>query len=150
MSLTQVIEGAPVAPNFGEMLISVDNRFVKTENNETLVCVNSSHGAARLLLHFQRGLDGGLCVDEMMRVVRCGGGIEKEEDFENNLFAAGDCCCLERNEDHWFQIRLWRQARDMGLYAAKCITGSVDELSYGSLFELFVHATRFFGFKVRG
>ncbi|CBJ28169.1 conserved unknown protein [Ectocarpus siliculosus] len=97
---------------------------------------------------FKRGPDGGLCVDEMMRVVRCGGGIEKEGDVENNIFAAGDCCCLERNEDHWFQIRLWRQARDMGLYAAKCITGSLDELSRGGVFELFVHATRFFGFKV--
>ncbi|CAN0548238.1 unnamed protein product, partial [Ectocarpus sp. 12 AP-2014] len=96
--------------------------------------------------NFKASPDGGLCVDEMMRVVRW--GIEKEGDVENNIFAAGDCCCLERNEDHWFQIRLWRQARDMGLYAAKCITGSVDELSRGGVFELFVHATRFFGFKV--
>lgn len=84
-----------------------------------------------------------------MRVVLCEGGIEKEGGFQNNIFAAGDCCCLERNEDHWFQIRLWRQAKDMGSYAAKCITGSVDELTCGGVFELFVHATRFFGLKVR-
>lgn len=70
----------------------------------------------------------------------------------NNIFAAGDCCCLEwpkRESDHWFQVRLWRQARAMGSYAAKCMTDSVDELGSGGAFDLFVHATQFFGLKVR-
>lgn len=36
----------------------------------------------------------------------------------------------------------------MGLYTAKCMTDSVDELGSGGAFELFVHATQFFGYKV--
>lgn len=36
----------------------------------------------------------------------------------------------------------------MALYAAKCMTDSVDELGAAGAFDLFVHATRFFGYKV--
>lgn len=107
---------------------------------------------ARLILtgSKQRGHDGGLCVDGTMRVVRSatGGGRRAE----SNIFAAGDCCCLEwpkRESDHWFQLRLWRQARAAGLYAAQCMADSVDELGPGGAFDLFVHATQFFGFQVR-
>lgn len=39
--------------------------------------------------------------------------------------------------------------REMGLYAAKCITNSVDELGSGGAFDLFVHSTRFFGHQVK-
>lgn len=80
------------------------------------------------------------------------GGMVEKASGENNVFAAGDCCCLEwpkRENDHWFQVRLWRQARAMGSYAAKCMTDSVDELGSGGAFDLFVHATQFFGYKVR-
>lgn len=38
--------------------------------------------------------------------------------------------------------------REMGLFTAKCMADFVDELSAGA-FDLFVHATRFFGHKVR-
>lgn len=120
--------------------------------------------------HFQKGHDGGLCVDELMRVIRSVDSTTTENERaddqygtlrravengggENNLFAAGDCCCLtwpKRESDHWFQVRLWRQARAMGSYAAKCMTNSVDELGSGGAFDLFVHATQFFGRKVRG
>lgn len=33
---------------------------------------------------------------------------------QESIFAAGDCCCLEwpeRESAHWFQMRLWSQAR---------------------------------------
>ena len=33
---------------------------------------------------------------------------------QQSIFAAGDCCCLgwpERESAHWFQMRLWSQAR---------------------------------------
>lgn len=40
------------------------------------------------------------------------------------------------------------ERRAMGLYAAKCMTDSVDELGSGGAFDLFVHATQFFGHKV--
>ena len=38
--------------------------------------------------------------------------------------------------------------REMGLFTAKCMADFVDELSAGA-FDLFVHATRFFGHKAR-
>eukprot|EP00903_Cladosiphon_okamuranus_P013090 g12210.t1 len=95
---------------------------------------------------FERGHDGGLCVDERMRVLRS----RSTRVGENNLFAAGDCCCMEwpqRESDHWFQLRIWRQARASGLYAGQCMADSVDEFARGA-FDLFVHATQFFGHQV--
>lgn len=80
----------------------------------------------------QRGHDGGLMVDEMMRVRRRFDMSKTQElrDSDNcnavndqpravdvpnhTLFAAGDCCCIEwpkRESAHWFQMRLWSQAR---------------------------------------
>lgn len=74
-----------------------------------------------------------------------------------SVFAAGDCCSYQNNKTntpindtitYWFQMRLWTQARAMGIYAAHCMSGVQD--NYGSDFflELFAHVTRFFGFKV--
>ncbi|CAM9410309.1 unnamed protein product, partial [Laminaria digitata] len=100
---------------------------------------------------FERGHDGGFVVDERMRVVHsCGRADDKDKIPHLSIFAAGDCCCLEwpeRESAHWFQMRLWSQAREMGLFTAKCMADSVDELS-GGAFDLFVHATRFFSHKV--
>jgi hypothetical protein len=51
----------------------------------------------------------------------------------------------------WFQLRLWNQARQQALYAARCMAGQVDSLEAddgGVAFELFGHVTRFLGFKV--
>lgn len=88
-----------------------------------------------------------------MRIVRSGsttrdGGVRVEE---SNVFAAGDCCFMEwpqQESDHWFQVRIWRQARAEGLYAAQCMADSVDELHSRGSFDLFVHATQFFGYQV--
>jgi hypothetical protein len=73
-----------------------------------------------------------------------------------SVFAAGDCCSYKNvrantpidDRAHWFQMRLWTQARAMGIYAAHCMSGVQD--NYGSDFflELFAHITRFFGFTV--
>lgn len=33
---------------------------------------------------------------------------------QDKIFAAGDCCCLhwpQKESPHWFQMRLWSQAR---------------------------------------
>ena len=47
-------------------------------------------------------------------------------------------------------MRLWTQARQMGAYAAKCMVAHSDgeDITQDFCFELFAHATRFFGFKV--
>lgn len=45
---------------------------------------------------------------------RRGGDISTSDVQESAIFAAGDCCCLEwpmRESAHWFQLRLWSQAR---------------------------------------
>lgn len=56
-------------------------------------------------------------------------------------------------------MRLWTQARQMGLYAGKCMYLShlkdlgddsepVEDAEPDFCFEIFSHVTRFFGFKV--
>lgn len=49
---------------------------------------------------------------------------------------------------HWFPMRLWGQARAAGLVAARGMTGAAEEDAAGFAFELFTHATRFFGLRV--
>lgn len=76
-----------------------------------------------------------------------------------DVYAAGDCCNLYKyrmkphsinsNEGiHWFQMRLWTQARAMGVYTAHCMTGINNDFGSDFCFELFTHITNFFGYKV--
>jgi NADPH-dependent 2,4-dienoyl-CoA reductase/sulfur reductase-like enzyme len=71
-----------------------------------------------------------------------------------DIFAAGDCCSFETSSsslqdgNHFFQMRLWTQARLMGLLAAHSMLGCVDKFGVDAQFEIFAHITRFFGFKV--
>ena len=74
---------------------------------------------------------------------------------DKDIFACGDCCQPDWPQDHsdlWFQMRLWTQARQMGMYAARCMLkdGPWNDLedSPDFCFEMFSHVTRFFGFKV--
>lgn len=81
------------------------------------------------------------------------GGIKVDWKMETNLpdvFAAGDVCTVNWTFEHWFQMRLWSQARQMGLYAAKCMHSSLtnETILQDFCFELFTHVTSFFGFKV--
>ncbi|XP_037070259.1 pyridine nucleotide-disulfide oxidoreductase domain-containing protein 1-like [Pollicipes pollicipes] len=83
--------------------------------------------------------DGGLLVDEHMRT------------SEPTVYAAGDVCTPGWElAPHWLQMRLWSQARQMGLYAAKCM--SADRLGQPLLmdfcFEMFAHVTRLLGHKL--
>jgi hypothetical protein len=50
----------------------------------------------------------------------------------------------------WFQMRLWNQARQEGMFAARSMARKLDPLEEdgGMLFEIFAHATHFMGFKV--
>lgn len=81
------------------------------------------------------------------------GGIKVDWKMETNLtdiFAAGDVCTVDWTAEHWFQMRLWSQARQMGLYAAKCMHSTLERqpLLQDFCFELFTHVTSFFGFSV--
>ncbi|XP_034235707.1 pyridine nucleotide-disulfide oxidoreductase domain-containing protein 1 [Thrips palmi] len=85
--------------------------------------------------------DGGILVDEHMR------------SSVPRVFAAGDACTAGwAHAKHWFQMRLWTQARQMGAYAARCMVadkdGAIAEVLQDFCFEMFTHVTRFFGHKV--
>ncbi|XP_078493338.1 pyridine nucleotide-disulfide oxidoreductase domain-containing protein 1-like [Ciona intestinalis] len=87
-------------------------------------------------------LDGGIEVDENMRVI----GLY-------DVYAAGDVCSTTKwpKSPHWHQMRLWTQARQMGLFAAQCMSGHSTQqqnIPLDICFELFAHVTSFFGKKV--
>ncbi|OWA51186.1 Pyridine nucleotide-disulfide oxidoreductase domain-containing protein 1 [Hypsibius exemplaris] len=84
-------------------------------------------------------VDGGVTVDDCM------------ESMVKDIFVAGDACTAGWPfSPHWFQMRLWTQARQMGAYAAKCMLAKLNQepITMDFTFELFAHATKFFGFKV--
>lgn len=84
---------------------------------------------------------GGVHVDSNMRV--CG---------ISDVYAAGDVChCSWDKSPHWQQMRLWSQARQMGIFAAQCMVKNLeddDDVPLDFCFEVFAHSTRFFGYKV--
>ena len=88
------------------------------------------------------------------------------------IFAAGDVCTVVETSSAlankssvassstsslWFQMRLWTQARQMGVQCAETIRGELQNDSSQQIcqsaintfaFELFAHTTVFFGYKV--
>ncbi|XP_014233292.1 pyridine nucleotide-disulfide oxidoreductase domain-containing protein 1 [Trichogramma pretiosum] len=75
----------------------------------------------------------------------------KLETSEKDIYAAGDVCSANWEiAQHWFQMRLWTQAHQMGRYAAKSMVYSFknEEFMQDFCFELFTHVTKFFGYKV--
>ncbi|OTF77509.1 pyridine nucleotide-disulfide oxidoreductase domain-containing protein, partial [Euroglyphus maynei] len=90
----------------------------------------------------QLAADKGIMVDREMRTNL------------NDIYAAGDVCTVNWPQSpHWFQMRLWTQARQMGFYAAKCIQwhmnlANSDDPNLYFNFEVFTHVTQFFGFRV--
>ncbi|KAJ8945460.1 hypothetical protein NQ314_009212 [Rhamnusium bicolor] len=82
------------------------------------------------------------------------GGIIVNEHMQTNLrniYAAGDICSANWPiAKHWFQMKLWTQARQMGCYAAKCMAGYLnnEEVLQDFCFEIFAHSTKLFGYKV--
>lgn len=81
-------------------------------------------------------------------------GIKVDETMSTNLpdiFAAGDVCHPTWDlAQHWFPMKLWTQARQMGCYAAKCMAAKMDNETtmLDFAFEMFAHATNLFGYKV--
>ncbi|VDK46514.1 unnamed protein product [Anisakis simplex] len=64
-----------------------------------------------------------------------------------DVYACGDVCtAVWKWADHWMQMRLWTQARQMGAYCGRAMV--LREIQLDFCFELFTHVTHFFGFKV--
>lgn len=83
---------------------------------------------------------GGLVVNELMQCSR------------PEVYAAGDCAYAGwvPKAPHWFQMRLWSQARQTAFQAAKSMFyhNLGDEVPLDFSFEIFTHITHFFGYKV--
>lgn len=119
---------------------------VTLSNNETITCdfIISATGVNpeinfQIDKEFHFGPDGGIHVDELMQTSIPG------------IFAAGDVCYAGwSHAKHWFQMRLWTQARQMGAMAGKSMAGSFNnETVYQDFcFELFGHVTKLFGYQV--
>lgn len=83
--------------------------------------------------------DGGIAVNDMM------------ETNVLDIYAAGDVCtAMWEHGDHWFQMRLWTQARQMGCMAGRSMGAKLtNEVIYQDFcFELFGHVTQLFGYPV--
>ncbi|XP_050307241.1 pyridine nucleotide-disulfide oxidoreductase domain-containing protein 1 [Anthonomus grandis grandis] len=119
---------------------------VTLTNGEKIICdliVSATGVTARRnfkttgMLHYSE--DGGVKVDEYMRTNL------------TNIYAAGDVCTANWQwAKHWFQMKLWTQARQMGAYAAKSMSGHLngEEILQDFCFEIFTHSTKLFGYKV--
>ena len=106
--------------------------------------VDPTPNVSWLPLEVVRAPDGGILVDSDMRT-SCAG-----------VFAAGDACTVSRGggggggdgNAGWFQMRLWSQARSMGIRAAHCMLGVQDQMASDLAFDLFTHVTTFLGKRV--
>ncbi|XP_049287087.1 pyridine nucleotide-disulfide oxidoreductase domain-containing protein 1 [Anopheles funestus] len=88
---------------------------------------------------FKLGPDGGLFVNWSM------------ETSVNDIYAAGDVCYAGWElAPHWFQMRLWTQARQMGAMAARSMAAkrAGEEIYQDFCFEMFNHVTTLFGYQV--
>lgn len=85
------------------------------------------------------GPDGGIAVNEY------------QETSIKNVFAAGDVVhAAWKPAPHWFQLRLWTQARQMAGMAAKSMHARItnQEVLQDFCFELFTHCTTLYGYRV--
>ncbi|CAH4032221.1 pyridine nucleotide-disulfide oxidoreductase domain-containing protein 1 isoform X1 [Pieris brassicae] len=85
------------------------------------------------------GKDGGIAVNEL------------QQTSIPHVFAAGDVASASwEHSAHWFQLRLWTQARQMGAMAAKAMHAKInkEDVLQDFCFELFTHCTTLFGHRV--
>lgn len=86
--------------------------------------------------------DNGILVNELMKT---------SIDY---IYAAGDICTAGwQFATHWFQMRLWTQARQMGSMAGKSMSAAFNKISDNEIyqdfcFELFGHVTQLFGYQI--
>lgn len=129
------------------MVTENDGKLAVTlTNGEKIVCdfLVSATGVNPALnftidVPFQLADDGGISVDESMKTSLDG------------IYAAGDVCTAGWDKaKHWFQMRLWTQARQFGSMAGKSMVAAWEgtEVVQDFCFELFGHVTQLFGYQV--
>lgn len=119
---------------------------VTLTNGEKILCdfLVSATGVNPLLnftcdVPFALADDGGIVVDELMRT------------SVDGIYAAGDVCTAGWDKaKHWFQMRLWTQARQFGSMAGKSMAAALEGtvVLQDFCFELFGHVTQLFGYQV--
>lgn len=119
---------------------------VQLTNGEKILCdfLVSATGVNPLLnfsidIPFKLADDGGIFVDELMKT------------SVDGIYAAGDVCTAGWDKaKHWFQMRLWTQARQFGSMAGKSMAATFEgkEVYQDFCFELFGHVTQLFGYPV--
>lgn len=119
---------------------------LRLSDGETLECdfVVSATGVTPAVdfssdQQFQLGPDGGILVNWEMATSL------------PDVYAAGDVCYAGwEHAQHWFQMRLWTQARQMGAMAARAMAAKrAGETIYQDFcFEMFNHVTQLFGYQV--
>lgn len=119
---------------------------VTLTNGEKIPCdfVVSATGVTPYLnfeydVEFKRGPDNGLSVNNLM------------ETSVHGIYAAGDITYADwQLSEHWFQMRLWTQARQMGAMAGKSMSAAFNQEQVYSdfCFELFGHVTQLFGYQL--
>lgn len=151
--------------------------YVVTTRGDVIVCdlVISATGVQPNHREFLRSVTSSVadvdssCTTSTALLVNEDGFIMVNRRFETSIpsvFAAGDCCQYCPSLDgkisttiltnttrwfqapHFFQLRLWTQARIMGTFVAQCMCNVEDDYGIDQHLELFAHVTRFFGFKV--
>ena len=121
------------------------NVYVELSNGKVFGCdfIVSATGvvpAGEMFKHVVRvNEEGAIVIDDTMRTSKL------------DIYAAGDVCSAGWDPaHHWLQMRLWTQARQMGMQAAKSMVthanGMESDLDF--CFEMFAHVTKFFGHKV--
>lgn len=88
---------------------------------------------------FELATDGGICVDELMKT------------STDSIFAAGDVCHASWiHSNFWHQMKLWTQARQMGMMAGKSMVAvhRNEEIYQDFCFELFSHVTKLYGYQL--
>eukprot|EP01039_Chlorochromonas_danica_P010846 gene10846-12056_t len=111
---------------------------------------SSSSSTSSSRVEGQVGLVQGLALDEEGYLLVT--NSEAEQSMQTSVpfvFAAGDCCAYRAPKElPFFQMRLWTQARLMGMLAAQSICHVQQDYGLTMHLELFAHITRFFGHKV--
>ena len=121
------------------------NIYIKLNNGKIFGCdfVISATGVTPAGDKFKHVVEvddeGGIVVDENMRT------------SDPDIYAAGDVCTAGWTHSyHWFQMRLWTQARQMGMMVAKMMIADMEgeHIQQDFCFEMFAHVTKFFDYKV--